>query len=229
MENNNLEENVVLEKPSLFGMIMNPKIQFERLRENPKILVALLIVTFLSLVGSAMMATGMEDVLRSMPDMQGLSEEEIVVVTIVSQITAIVGGLLTPVFMILLSTVIFIIIAKIVRSEVTFKQLFSMNTYISIITVLSLLLNGLFTMIFKGGNPEVYITSLNSIVGAEGVLGDVLNSIELFNIWSLIITGIGLQVVARFSKTLSWSVVVALYIIGLVFTIIVAALSSLGV
>ena len=77
------------------------------------------------------------------------------------------------------------------------------------ISALGILLNGLIFMILQVGDPEVYITSLNSIVHAEGVLGAFLGIVEVFSIWSLIITGIGLQVVAKFSKGLSWSIVVA--------------------
>ena len=59
MENREMENSVV-EKPSLIGMIMNPTVQFERIRENPKILVAILIVTFLTVIGMLMMSSGMD-------------------------------------------------------------------------------------------------------------------------------------------------------------------------
>lgn len=218
-------EEKVVEKPSIFGMIMNPTDQFNRIRENPKIIVPLLIVTVLTAIGMALMFQSMD--FANEPELAGMSEEELMVVTLISQISFVVVGIFTPVFMVLLSTVIFIIIAKIVRSEVSFKQLFSMNTYIFLISALSMIVNGLAFLLVNGGDPEILLTSLNSIIGATGVLGAFLSSIEVFSIWGLIITAIGLQVVAKFSKGLSWGVVIVLYIITTMFSMMAAGLSSL--
>lgn len=214
----------IMEKPALFGMIMNPREQLERIRENPKIIVALIIVTFLTTIGMLLMVNGMD--FMNDPSLAGMSEEEIMMVTMVSQIGFIIVGIFTPVIGILIVSVGHIIIAKIVRSEVSFKQLFSMNTYIFIIGTLSVLLNGLVFM-FIGGDPEILFTSLNSLVGAEGFLGAFLNSLEIFAIWSYIVTALGLQIVARFSKGLSWGVVIGFYLISLTFQLISAGFNTM--
>lgn len=218
-------EEVVVKKPSLFGMIMNPTEQFDRIRKNPKIIVALLLVTILTTIGMALMLQTMD--FESSPELVGFSEEELMFAALIGQITFVVVGVFTPVFVILISTIVFIIIAKIVRSEVSFKQLFSMNTYIFMISALSFIVNGLAFLVVGNGNPEIYFTSLNSIINAEGVAGAFLNSIEVFSIWGLIITAIGLQVVARFSKGLSWAVVIGFYIVSLIFAMAGAAFSTM--
>ena len=122
MENREMENSVV-EKPSLIGMIMNPTVQFERIRENPKILVAILIVTFLTVIGMLMMSSGME-LPTDDPELAGMGEEELMVIAMISQVSFVIVGLFTPIFTIFISTVVLLIIAKIVRSEVSFKQLF---------------------------------------------------------------------------------------------------------
>lgn len=99
-------------------------------------------------------------------------------VTMFSQIGFVIVGVFTPVIGILIGSFVHFIIAKIVRSEATFKQLFSMNTYIFIISAISMIVNGIVFMMI-GGDPEKLFTSLNSIIGAEGILGAVLNSIEV--------------------------------------------------
>lgn len=217
-------EQPKLEKPSLFGMIMNPREQFERIRENPKIIVALIIVTVLTIVGMLLMMNGID--FMDDPSLAGMSEEEMMMVAMVSQIGFVIVGVFTPIFTLLISAVVQIIIAKIVRSEVTFKQLFSMNTYIFIITAISILVNGIVFMAI-GGTAEIYFTSLNSIIGAEGILGAVFNSIEVFSIWTLIITALGLQIVARFSKGLSWTIVIVFYVVSLIFQMISAGLNTM--
>src|SRR5699024_4460596 len=212
------------QKPSIFGIIMNPKEQCEKMREKPKVLVPLIIITVLTIVGSLLMINGMD--FMNDPSLAGMSEEEIMMVAMVSQISFVIIGLLTPVITIFIITLGHFIIAKIASPAATFKQLFSMNTHIFIIGTISLLLNGLVFM-FIGGDPEKLFTSLNSIVGAEGFLGVFLNSIEIFAIWSYIITAMGLQIVAKFSKGLAWTTVIAFYIIGLVMQMISVGFSMM--
>ncbi|MBO1002829.1 Yip1 family protein [Pseudogracilibacillus auburnensis] len=217
-------EQTVKEKPSIFGMIMSPGEQFNRIRENPKIFVALLIVTALSIIGSILMVTGFDP--TTDPNLAGMSEDELMFVTMGAQIVLILTGLLSPVITVLVLSVIHIIVAKMTQSTVSFKQLFSMNSYIYMISALSFLLNGLVTL-FVGGNNEIYFTSLNSIIGAEGAFGAFLNYIEIFTIWKIIITALGLQIVARFSKTLSWSIVIAIFVIMVIFSMVTSGLSSM--
>lgn len=218
------QQETRVEKPSLFGMIMNPREQFERIRENPKIIVALLIVTFLTIVGLLMMESGMD--LSDDPSLAGMSEEELLLVSIAGQIMFIIMGLFTPIVIILITTLVLFGLAKIVQSQVTFKQLFSMNTYAYLISVLGLVINGFVMMLVKPSNPDTYFTSLDSIINAEGVLRGLLSNFEVFNIWYLVVIAIGLQVVAKFSKKLSWSVVIAFFILSAVLSMVGAAAGS---
>lgn len=217
-------EETRVEKPSLFGMIMNPREQFERIKQNPKIIVALIIVTLLTTVGMVMMANGID--FMNDPTLAGMPEEELMMVAMISQIGFVIVGVFTPVFGILIAAFIHWIIGKIVHSEASFKQMFSMNTYIFVISAISFILNGIVFMLI-GGEAEILFTSLNSIIGAKGILGAFLGSIEIFSIWAYIITALGLQVVAKFSKGLSWAVVIVFYIVGLIFQMISAGLNTM--
>src|SRR5690625_4142289 len=186
-ENHN--EEVVLEKPSLFGMIMNPKEQFERIRENPKIIVALILVTVITTIGLLLMVNGTD--FADENELVGLSEEEIMMVTLIGHIAFVAVGVFTPVIAILISSIIYIIVAKVTHSDVSFKQLFSMNTYVFIISAISFVINGFAFLAVGNSNPDLLFTSLNSIINAEGPLGALLNNIEVFTIWGLVITALG--------------------------------------
>src|SRR5699024_11772625 len=95
----------------------------------------------------------------------------------------------------------YFIVVKIVLHNFTLYKFFSMNTYIFVINTLSMLVNGLAIMLVGGASDtDTLFTSVNSIVGAEGALGGLLNNIEVFTIWDIIITALGLQVIAKFSK-----------------------------
>lgn len=216
---------VVQGKPKLFGMIMNPREQFERIRERPVVWLPLLIVTVLTVIGLSMMAAGID--FMDQPGLEGIPAEELQMIETISKITFIVIGIISPAFAILISTVIYLVVAKIAHKEVGFKQLFSMNTYIYIISVLSMIINGIAFMVVGNASEDTMFTSLNSIVNASGATGALLNMIEVFSIWTLILNAIGLQLVGTFSKKLAWGVVIAVFLITASFMMISASLSTM--
>src|SRR5690625_5376886 len=63
-------------------------------------------------------------------------------------IGAIVGGVLGPLLGVLFSSAVYLLISKIVEKNVSFRQLFSMNTFISLITVIGLILNAGLSSLF---------------------------------------------------------------------------------
>lgn len=138
-------------------------------------------------------------------------------------ITAIIIALVTPVLSILIGSAIHLLIARIARSPVTFKQLFSMNTYIFLLSGLHAIMNGL--AVFLLDDPFASVTSLGSIIPAEGALYGLLTSLDLFSIWSLILTAIGLNIVASFSKKLSWTVSIIFFSVSVIMSMIGAALT----
>src|SRR5690625_3932813 len=135
--NMNDVEGTPPEKPSIFGMIMNPTEQFERIRKNPKIIVALIVVTLLTVVGMLLMLNGI-DFIGDDPELLSMDEEALVVITFITQISFILVGIFTPIITILISSAIYFGIAKLIQSTVTFKQLFSMTTFIGIINAISI-------------------------------------------------------------------------------------------
>ena len=204
-------------------MIWSPTEQFEKIKETTKNWGALAIVTLLFVIGMYLTSLGNPMVIEGMPE---IPEEELAAVSMFTTVTMIITGLFTPIFGVLIATVIYLIIAKIARSEVSFKQLFSMNTYIMMISALSMIINGIGVALL-GGTAGTMYTSLGSLIGAEGTMGALLTSIEVFAIWGMILQAIGLQKVANFSKGLAWTIVIVFFAIGIIFTMIGAAFSGM--
>src|SRR5699024_4152217 len=73
----NMNEEPVIEKPSIFGMIMNPVMQFKRIESNPKILVAMIIVTLFTAFGMFMITQGID--YTQQPGMDVMDENELTV------------------------------------------------------------------------------------------------------------------------------------------------------
>lgn len=197
------------EKPSLFGMFTSPGVQFERIRQNPKIWVPLIIISILYAVGMALMAASMD--VQTLID-QGIPEDQAEIALGFTKVTLAVTGIFTPIIGVLVSSAIQLLIAKFGSSSVSFKQLFSMNTFIMIIGAVGVILNMAIRYAI-GGNPDIYITSLAGLLNHDkpGVLG----SIEVFSIWSTILTAIGLHKTAQLSKGLAWTIAILFFLVGI--------------
>jgi hypothetical protein len=127
----------------------------------------------------------------------------------------VLSGIFAPLSSVLLSSFIHWIIARISHLNMSFKQLFSMNTYITFITALGILVNGTYYYLFSD-RAEKMISNMGSIIEINGLIGRIINNIELFSIWALILTGIGLQKVAGFPKWLAWAVPISSFMLSII-------------
>ncbi len=208
-------------KPSLLGMIGSPVEQFEKILNRPIIWVPMLIVTLFTVIGSLLSFMSMD--LGSVVG-EDIGAEELALVEMVTRITVIITGLITPIFTVLISSAIVLAIAKIANKEVTFKQLFSMNTFIYFIPAIGLLINGIIHKLI-GGNAEIMVTSLASLINSDSSL---LAGIELFSIWNLILFGIGLNKVARLSKGASWIITIIFFLLQIGLASLSGMMSGIG-
>jgi hypothetical protein len=203
MGNENMEKQ---QKPSLFGMIWSPGEQFERIRQNPRIWGPLSILTLIYVVAFAITALTIKAADLVVPGVTTIEDAEMILGF--TKVTSIVMGFITPAFTALISTVIFLVIVKIAGKDTTFKQLFSMSTYVLIISAIGLLLNNsIHAMI--GGNPTVLFTSLAGLLNSDSAL---LMGIELFSIWEYILIAIGLHKVGQLSKGVSITIMVLYFL-----------------
>ncbi|MEH7177443.1 Yip1 family protein [Neobacillus vireti] len=202
------------QKPSLLGMFTSPGEQFERIKRVPKIWVPLIIISVLYAIGMTLMALSMDAL--TLID-QGVPEDQVDIVLGITKVTVAITGIITPIIGVLISSAIHLIIGKIASSPVTFKQLFSMNTYIMVIGAAGVILNTAIRYAI-GGNPEIYVTSLAGLLNQDKV--GILGSFEVFTIWTMIVTAIGLHKTAQFSKGLAWTIAIVFFLIGIGFAMI---------
>ncbi|MEH7255397.1 Yip1 family protein [Neobacillus niacini] len=201
-------------KPSLLGMFTSPGEQFERIKQVPKIWIPLLIVSILYVVGMTLIAMSMD---VSTLIGEEIPKEQVEIVLGFAKVTMVITGIITPIIAVLISSAIQLIITKIASSPATFKQLFSMNTYIMIIGAVGLTLNAVIRYVI-GGNPEISVTSLAGLLNQEKA--GILSSFEVFSIWATVVTAIGLHKTAQLSKGLAWTIAIVFFLIGIGFTFI---------
>ncbi len=216
-------ETVQTKKPSLFGMIFSPGEQFERLRERPVIWVPLILFTLITTILAVVVVLNMDYTMT--PGLEESSPEELEMIKIFGAVGGGIAGLFSVPIGYLFYSAIYFLAAKMVKSNVRFKQMFSLIIFVSFITILGSIINQLLALVL-GEDPAIMFTSLNSFIGATGPVGAILNSIEVFSIWYQVLLAIGLIKVAKLSKQSAITIVIVLFVIGILITAGITAGSS---
>ncbi|MCD8502412.1 MAG: YIP1 family protein [Bacillaceae bacterium] len=205
--------NPQLEKPSIFGMIVSPTEQFGKLKHNPKILVPLTVISIISLVSALILTFGMDmEQLLGEGYEELVGPEESVFIIMVARIFSSIFGLILPAISTVIAALIFLFISKFTDSEVTFKQLFSMSIFVYLISSLGSLFHSV-AVVTIDIDSLVPLTSLQFLLGAEGIPAIILTIIEVFTIWHILLFAIGLKIVANFKSGLAWTMTIVYYIV----------------
>ena len=217
------QETVQVKKPALFGMILSPGEQFERIRERPVIWWPLILITILMTAIAVITALGMD--YSAVPGMEMSAEEQEMMKMFGAVGAGVAGFFSTPISFLIFGLICWGI-AKIAKSDVTFKQMFSLMIFVSFITMIGQLLNQLIILAIAG-DPTIPLTSLNSFVGATGVAGAVLGMIEVFTIWYYILLALGLIKVAKLSKPVAMTITIIFFAISIGIAAITGAFEGL--
>lgn len=215
-------------KPSLLGMVVNPKEQFDRIKERPVFVGALISIIILTCVGMWLSLISFDITkVANLSDLQGFTTEELAAFEVLSKLTFIGIELIGSFITVVILSLLFLLFAKSLELRVKFKEFFSMNIYVLFVVSLGILLNGLITVLV-GADPESIYTSLSVFYKADGIFGEVLKHIEIFKIWGLILTAVGLQKVARYPKKTAWIIAIIFFVFTVVLTITNAGTDPTG-
>lgn len=218
------------EKPKLLGMLIQPSTEFIKIKRNPVIWKPLTIISLLMMIAGVMTALNID--YTNDPEIQeaiqilGMDERFMLKI---SALLAGVANLIIPGLTALITTVIYLVIAKVIKKPISFKQLYSMNTYILFISAIGMIVNGLLSMIITK-DPSVVLTSLAAVIQTDNmIIKNVLIMVEFFAIWGLVLTIIGLQKVAGFSKVTATIFVLGFYILSLLFNLFGGWITTLNI
>jgi hypothetical protein len=211
MEANVNTQKVSGEKPSLFGMITSPSLQFERMKSNTPVWGAFFLMavlggliaaaaTYLSLTDPAVVAKNKE-----------LGFEVPIALALGS---GFVMGLISIMVTFLLAAVLYKILMMFMSNDTSYKKLLAISVYSSIITVIGGFINMGLAWILGGNGQEMY-TGLGPVFASTGgVVHGIAKSFEVFAIWGLVVTGLGLHITAGLSKKQATILVVIFFIIS---------------
>ncbi|EJS78512.1 Yip1 family protein [Bacillus cereus] len=212
MEANMNTQKVGGEKPSLFGMITSPGLQFERMKTSNAVWGAFwLLVVLGGLVG------GFAAYVYSLtPEAIKLNKE--LGVTVSAAMTYGMGfgvGAIGMAFGFLLSAVVYKVLMMFMSNDTSYKKLLAITVYSSVISLLGLLINVILAFVLGGSGQEMY-TGLGPIFSSSsGVIKGIASKFEVFTIWGYIVTWLGLQITAGLSKKQATIITIVFFILAL--------------
>lgn len=133
-------------------------------------------------------------------------------------------------FGLLVQTTLYFAAAKILRSEVTFKQMFSVCAHVGIISVFTWMLMALMTKL-TGTIPLQMVTSLASFLPESyngTIIQGLLGPIEILAIWSLTLMYMGLRIVGDLSKRTGGVVIGIAFSLTVIISVVTTLLTNLA-
>ena len=213
------------EKPSLFGMITSPGLQFERMKTTEKVWGMFFIVALLQgLVGglnSYITYTSPEMIEMKKKLGGALAEQGSLVSNLISStIWGIVGVMIAT----LVVAAIYKVFMMFYGNDTSYKKIVMIIVYADIVVVIGGLINGVIALIL-GAGPTAY-TSLGPLFDQGSLAYGIGNTIELFYLWNLVLIWLGLQVTAGLSKVKAAIPIIVLFIIKAVFLAAIVVLMA---
>lgn len=214
MEANLNTQKVEGEKPSLFGMITSPGLQFERMKASNAVWGAFWILVLLGAVVGGLAAY----VGSLTPEAIKLNKE--LGFDVPPAVTFGMGALFGAIGMAVgffISAAVYKVLMMLMSNDTSYKKLLTISVYSSIISLLGLLINTVLALVLGGSGQEMY-TGLGPIFASSGgVVKGIANNIEVFTIWGFVITWLGLQITAGLSKKKATILMVVFFILTIGF------------
>ncbi|HDR8184610.1 TPA: DUF1282 family protein [Bacillus thuringiensis] len=203
------------EKPSLFGMITSPGLQFERMKTSEKVwgmffLMALLqglLSAFTTYVTNT--SPEMVKVKKELGEFAGQSSLTSDVIS--SIVSGTIGGMLVT----FVVAAIYKVFMMFYGNDTSYKKLVTIIVYTNIVVIIGGFINAIIALIL-GVAPTAY-TSLGPLFEQGSVAYGIGSSIEVFYLWNIVLIWLGLQITAGVSKVKAAIPIIVLFIIKALF------------
>ncbi len=225
----------------LFGVLTSPTATYERLRENPVWLGAMIVLLLVAIIGSliALPKVDFADVARTQIESssQQMTEEQMEQAIEMGSkfgkyfaVLNVFPGL--PIGWLIVTLLMWVMIRMLGGVDLSFKQAFSTT----INSMAPWILHSVLSIPLILGRSEisgeelqqggVLKHSLGAFVEAEGALQQVLLSINVFSLWTVVLLGIGFAVVGKVSRGKGMAAAFGLWILGVLIKVALSGLQG---
>ncbi|MCQ6534380.1 YIP1 family protein [Bacillus mycoides] len=225
MEANINTQDVGSKKPSLFGMITSPGVQFERMKTKSPVWGAFFLFAILGTITAAVVAyLALVNTPELAKELKGDSAGMVKGFTLGGG--AIFGFLGTIVGLFIVAG-FYKVIMMFMSNDTPYMKILSIYLYANIVYYFGGILNAVLGFILGGNGTDKY-TSLAPLFDQGTVAYGIGSAFEVFNIWSLILTGLGLQIVAGLSKKQATILISIFFILSIGFSMLGGMFSGFG-
>ncbi|WP_377863830.1 Yip1 family protein [Bacillus sp. R86525] len=212
-------------KPSLFGMITSPGLQFERMKTKSPVWGGFFL--FL-LMGTILAAAAAYLSLINTPDLAKVLKDDTAGIVKGTTIGfGAIGGLVGTAFGLFVVAGFYKVIMMFMSNDTPYMKILSIYIYANVVFYLGSLLNVALGYILGGNGTDKY-TSLGPLFEQGTIAYGIGSAFEVFNIWSLILTGIGLHIVAGLSKKQATILISIFFILTIGFSMLGGMFSGFG-
>ncbi|MGQ7872675.1 Yip1 family protein [Bacillus sp. 1A] len=203
------------EKPSLFGMITSPGLQFERMKTSEKVWGMFFLIALLQGLLSAFTTY----VTNTSPEMVKMKKELGEFAGQSSLTSDVIYGTVSGTLGAMLATFVVAAIYKVFMmfygNDTSYKKLVTIIVYTNIVVIIGGFINAIIALIL-GVAPTAY-TSLGPLFEPGSVAYGIGSSIEIFYLWNIVLIWLGLQITAGVSKVKAAIPIIVLFIIKALF------------
>ncbi|PFT90915.1 hypothetical protein COK81_15955 [Bacillus thuringiensis] len=211
MEANMNIQDVGVKKPSLFGMITSPGLQFERMKTSKKVWGVFFLVALLQGLLGGLSAY----VIHTSPEMLKMKKELGELAGQSSLTSEVISGIGSSFASAMIGTLFIAAIYKIFMmffgNDTPYKTLLNIVVYTNFVLIIGGLINTILSLILGSGMTQY--TSLG-LLFTEGTFAyGIGNTIEVFYVWNLVLIWLGLHITAGLSKVKASIPIIILFII----------------
>ena len=213
----------------MLNIFVAPRQAFESINRKPDflvpfIIVLLVIVAFTFAIMPVVMPTQMEKQRAKMEE-RGMSEEQINQAMSIGQKTGtiigpIAAGVSTAIILLVMAGLYMFTGNVMLGGQTTFKHVFSVVTYSALIGSLGQLLSLPIILSKKTAEVHFSLATFLSEDSVETILYQFLKKIDLFAVWGIIVTGIGLAVIYRFTTKKGVTISAIWYVLYMVISLV---------
>lgn len=215
MEANVNTQKAGSEKPSLFGMITSPGLQFERMRTSEKVWGMFFLMALLQGLLSAFttyVTNTSPEMLKMKKELGEFAGQSSLTSDVISSIVSgTIGGMLVT----FIVAAIYKIFMMFYGNDTSYKKLVTIIVYANIVAIIGGFINGIIALIL-GEAPNVY-TSLGPLFEQGSLAYGIGNTIEVFYLWNIVLIWLGLQITAGVSKVKAAIPIIVLFILKALF------------
>ncbi len=215
----------------LVGIVMSPARAAAAIRTKPDVVLPIILLVLSSITPFLINYQAYKDsvvtALNAQSGASGMSAEQLAALANTTIISTIVAAPVLVLVVWLLGALILFGAVRIFKGECRYSHILSLTGYAAVFPLLSGALTAVVGLVSGNGFLSTSLTSLPALVPdlPAGFVAGAASGIELFGIWSVIVQGIGVSVIAGIDRKKAFTIVGVLFVLELLFA---GAMSGLG-